>query len=660
MRFPRNLTLRHLVTATTLTLTPLLHSPLILAQTPPASAAAPASDLVTMNMRDADIRTLIQWISDQTGKNMVVHKDVQGKVTVLSSKPVTKAEAYRVFLSVLQVHGFAAIETPEAVKILPASMAVQSGVPVSNNRTGSTNDMVVQTFKLNNISAVEVAQTIRPLVSKDAVINSDASTNMLLVADHAANVNELQNLVERMDRSGGAEVELVKLDNANAKEVVASLSSLFPSQNTGGGLGGALPLTIAADERSNAVLLSGDASKRAQAKRLIRQMDKPLSGEGNTQVIYLQYATAKDVAPILKSIAQSVLKDQKDKASSFSIEPSEAANALVVNAPPGLIANLREVVGKLDIQRAQVLVEAMIVEVSGDVSDDIGVTWITANINDANRTGGVAATNTLGNLSPVNVLAYDANKNPTKYGPAEGLTLGYLQNGDLRAALRALSATTKANVLSTPTVVAIDNEPASLLVGQNVPFITGQSTSAAAGTGNPFTTIERKDIGISLEVTPRINQGDSITLDIKQKIENIAPSVTGASDLITNKREINTKTLIKNDTVLVLGGLISDEETESKSKVPILGDLPLIGKLFSSTSRSHSKKNLMVFIHPVILKDQQNIADVSKARYEFMQNEQKKAQQNEATTTQRNPKSAGMEDFKTFSVPNRAKEPVGN
>lgn len=661
MRLPRQLIAATLIAANTLALTPLLFSPLSFAQTAPVTAAAPApaSDLVTMNMRDADIRTLIQWISDQTGKNMVVHKDVQGKVTVLSSKPVSKAEAYRVFLSVLQVHGFAAIETPEAVKILPASMAVQSGVPVSNNRAGSTNDMVVQTFKLNNISAVEVAQTIRPLVSKDAVINSDASTNMLLVADHAANVNELQNLVERMDRSGGAEVELVKLENANAKEVVTSLSGLFPSQNTGGAPGGgALPLSISADERSNAVLLSGDASKRAQAKRLIRQMDKPLSGEGNTQVIYLQYATAKDLAPILKSIAQSVLKDQKDKASSFSIEPSEAANALVVNAPPGLIANLREVVGKLDIQRAQVLVEAMVVEVSGDVSDDIGVTWITADINEANRTGGIAATNTLGNLAPVNVLAVDANKNPTKYGPANGLTLGYLQNGDLRAALRALSATTKANVLSTPTVVAIDNEPASLLVGQNVPFITGQSTSAAAGTGNPFTTIERKDIGISLEVTPRINQGDSITLDIKQKVESIAPSVTGASDLITNKREINTKTLIKNDTVLVLGGLISDEESESKSKVPILGDLPLIGKLFSSTSRSHSKKNLMVFIHPVILKDQQHIADVSKARYDFMQNEQKKAQQNESTTTERNPKSANMEDFKTFSAPNRPQEPV--
>jgi general secretion pathway protein D len=620
-----------------------------------AQTAAAPSDLVTMNMRDADIRTLIQWIADQTGKNMVVHKDVQGKVNVLSAKPVTKAEAYRVFLSVLQVHGFAAIESPESVKIVPASMAVQSGVPVSANAAASS-DMVVQTFKLNNISAVEVAQTVRPLVSKDAVINADAGTNMLLIADHAANVEQLQNIVQRMDRTGGGEVELVQLQHANAKEVVASLSNLYTSQSGAGGQaqGGSMQLTVSADERSNAVLLSGDTSKRAQARRLIKQMDKPLSGEGNTQVVYLQYASAKEVAPILKSIAQSVLKDQKDKASSFSIEPSESANALVINAPPGLIANLRDVVDKLDIQRAQVLVEALIVEVSGDVADDLGVTWVTADLNDTNRTGGVAAGNTLGNFGIANI-SRDSDGNILDISPGRGITFGYMKDGDLRAAIRALSTTTKANVLSTPTVVAIDNEPASLLVGQNVPFITGQATSAASGTANPFTTIERKDIGISLEVTPRINKGDAITLDIKQKVESIAPSVENATDLVTNKREINTKALIKDNTVLVLGGLISDDETESKEKVPILGDLPLIGKLFSSTGRNRTKKNLMVFIHPVILKDQQHIAEVSKARYDFMRDEQQRAKGGQPSSLQtRNPDSPVLENFETFSKPNRS------
>lgn len=659
--------IRHLFAATALALVTAAQTQPVFAQQPPAAQTppSPATDMVTMNMRDADIRTLIQWVADQTGKNMVVHKDVQGKVTVLSSKPVTKAEAYRVFLSVLQVHGFAAIETPEAVKILPAALATQSGVPVSNNDRSSTNDLIVQTFKLSNVSATEVAQTLRPLVSKDAVITADAATNMVLVADHAATVNQLQDLVQRMDRSGGSEVELVKLENANAKEIVASLSSLFPSGSGGAAAGngqslagGALPLSIAADDRSNSVLLSGDASKRAQAKRLIRQMDKPLSGEGNTQVVYLQYATAKEVAPILKSIAQSVLKDQKDKAASFSIEPSESANALVINAPPGLIANLREVVSKLDIQRAQVLVEALVVEVSANNSDDLGVTWVTGDLGDDNRSGGIAGVNTLGNLSPFNTEV-DTDGKILRVTPAKGITFGYMKDGDLRAAIRALSSNTKANILSTPTVVAIDNEPASLLVGQNVPFITGQATSAASGTANPFTTIERKDIGISLEITPRINQGDAITLDIKQKVENIAPSVENASDLITNKREINTKALIKDDTVLVLGGLISDDETTSKEKVPILGDLPLIGKLFSSTGRDRNKQNLMVFIHPVILKDQAHIAEVSKARYKFMQDEQKRSRDEPAPSSlQQEPKPAVLEDFDTFSKPNRPINPM--
>jgi general secretion pathway protein D len=236
--------------------------------------------------------------------------------------------------------------------------------------------------------------------------------------------------------------------------------------------------------------------------------------------------------------------------------------------------------------------------------------------------------------------------------PYAGLTLGYYTGGNLQAAIRALSANNQANVLSTPTVVAIDNEPASLLVGQNVPLITGQSTGAASETDNPFTTIERKDIGISLEITPRINQGDTITLDIKQKVERIDGSVT-ASDIVTSKREIDTKALIKDDAILVLGGLISDEQSQGSQKVPILGDLPLIGKLFGSQSNTRTKKNLMVFIHPVILRDDARATDVSRKRYEYMQGMQEQAQQKPPSTTSEPPPPAKMEDFETFSPVNR-------
>jgi len=627
----------------------------LLSIAPIANSQAPArDDNITINMRDADIRTLIQWISDQTGKNMVVHRDVQGKVTVLSAKPVSREEAYKVFLSVLQVHGFAAIETPEAVKIVPANIATQGGIPY---RSKPDDDMVVQVFKANNISAAELAQILKPLASKEAIINADASSNMLLIADHANSVEQLQNLMQKMDRAGGSEAEIIHLQYANAKQVLTSLATLFPAQGGGGGGPGqsaALPLNLSADERSNSILLSGDPSKRAQVKKLIRQMDLEVTGEGNTQVLYLQYANAKEVVPILKSIAQSVLKDQKDKETSFSVEASDSANAVVINAPPGLANALRGVVDKLDVRRAQVLVEALIVEVSNDVTNDLGVIWSTTNLGDLHGSGGVAAVNALtNNLSP-----FQKDANGKINGASGGLTLGYYTGGNLQAAIRAVSTNKNANVLSTPTVVAIDNEPASLLVGQNVPLITGQSTGAASATTNPFTTIERKDIGISLEVTPRINQGNTITLDIKQKVESIDTSVT-ASDIVTTKREIDTKALIKDDQILVLGGLISDEQSKARQKVPILGDLPLIGKLFSSNSDSRTKTNLMVFIHPVILRDDDRAVQVSRKRYEYMQEAQQQAlQPGPSTTTNNPPPPEKMEDFDTFSPVNRPRASI--
>ncbi|HSB97486.1 MAG TPA: type II secretion system secretin GspD [Spongiibacteraceae bacterium] len=625
----------------------------LLAIVPTVYSQAPA-DNITINMRDADIRTLIQWISDQTGKNMVVHRDVQGKVTVLSAKPVSREEAYKVFLSVLQIHGFAAIETPEAVKIVPANIATQGGLPY---RSKNDDDMVVQVFKANNISASELAQMLKPLASKEAIINADASSNMLLIADHANSVEQLQNLMQKMDRAGGSEAEIVHLQYANAKQVLTSLGTLFPAQ--GGGSGGpgqsaALPLNLSADERSNSVLLSGDPSKRAQVKKLIRQMDLEITGEGNTQVLYLQYANAKEVVPILKSIAQSVLKDQKDKEASFSVEASDSANAVVINAPPGLANALRGVVDKLDVRRAQVLVEALIVEVSSDIGNDLGVIWSTTDLGNLHGSGGVAAVNTLtNNLSP-----FQRDANGKLNGAAGGLTLGYYTGGNLQAAIRAVSTNKNANVLSTPTVVAIDNEPASLLVGQNVPLITGQSTGAASATTNPFTTIERKDIGISLEITPRINQGNTITLDIKQKVESIDTAVT-ASDIVTTKREIDTKALIKDDQILVLGGLISDEQSKARQKVPILGDLPLIGKLFSSNSDSRTKTNLMVFIHPVILRDDDRATQVSRKRYEYMQDAQEQALlPGPSTTTNNPPPPEKLEDFDTFSPVNRPRKSI--
>ena len=556
-----------------------------------------------MNMRDADIRALIQWVADNTGKNIVVHKDVKGKVNVMSPTALTPDEAYQVFLSVLQVNGYAAVETPEALKIIPKNLATRGALPYAGSSKNA--DMMVAVFKLQNASASQISQLLRPMLSNEAVIAPYAATNTLVIADHASNIESARTLIKQLDTSGDSDIELVKLQHADAASILQSLSALV----SGAESGGPNAISLSADERSNSILLAGDPAKRRQLKNLIRQLDTAIDG-GNTQVIYLHYVDAAELVPILQSLTQSIQAGQKNTSApnSISIEASETANALVINAPPAMQTNLRDVVKKLDIRRAQVLIEAILVEVRGETTNEFGINWISDPNQDA-----VGAVNLQGSLPLPSVV----NGNLV---PGRGLTVGYFDGGNLRATVQALAANQNANILSTPTVVAIDNEEASLLVGQNVPFITGQATGTAATTSNPFTTIERQDIGTTLVVTPRINDGDSITLEIQQKTENIAPSVQVASDIITNKREILTKALIKDGQVLVLGGLISDEQTDVRTKVPVLGSIPVLGKLFSSKDQSNAKTNFMVFIHPTILKDEQQMAAATQRRYNFMQN----------------------------------------
>ncbi|MFT5580446.1 MAG: general secretion pathway protein D, partial [Paraglaciecola psychrophila] len=502
-----------------------------------------------------------------------------------------------------------------------------------------TADMIVAVMKIKHVSAVKLVDILRPLASSDAILKPYSATNALVIADHANNIASLRELIAQLDITGDSEIEVIKLLHADANTIRSNLASL---SSTLDGNGQGLTFSISADERSNSILLAGDPAKRGQFKKLIAQLDSPLNGQGNTQVVYLHYVDAQEIAPILKSLAASLQSEQKDS-NSITIEASESANALVINAPPSILNTIKRVIADLDIRRAQVLVEALIVEVSGDVATDIGVSWISSPGNSL-----VAAVDTLGDLAPARVTS---DGSTLAFPNARGLTFGYFEKGSLQAAIRALDASQNANILSTPTIVALDNETASLLVGQNVPFKTGQATSAGAGTDDPFTTIERQDIGISLTVTPRINEGDSITLEIEQTTESIAPSVETASDIITNKRSVITKALIKDDQVLVLGGLISDEETQVREKVPLLGDLPLIGRLFSSRGVNHTKKNLMVFIHPLILKDDDQVRQVSQRRYNFMKDLQHQASKNQGEFSRDN---SQMENFDIFTPVNAA------
>ena len=605
------------------------------------SQIATGADKLTMNMRDADIHALIQWVSDNTGKNIIVHKAVQGNVTVLSPSPLTPDEAYQVFLSVLQVHGFAAIETAQALKIVPINLAKNGAIPLENS--SATADMVVSVMKIQNVSAVKLAAILKPLASSEAVLTTYAPTNALVIADHSSNIASLKQLIKQLDVASDSEIEVIKIVHADAKAIESSLTTLMSAI---GDKGESLTFSLSVDERSNTILMAGDPAKRKQFKNLIKQLDTPLEGQGNTQVVYLHYVSAQEVAPILKSLATSIQSNQKDS-NKINIESSESANALIINAPPSILNTMKRVISELDIRRAQVLVEALVVEVSGTTANDIGVTWITDS-GSGNAVGGV---NTLGDLALLDGSLAKGDAPLTFL--SRGLTFGYYEKGNLQAAIRALNATQNANILSTPTIVALDNEEASLLVGQNVPFKTGQTTSAASTTNDPFTTIERQDIGISLIVKPRINEGDSITLEIRQTTESIAPSVETASDIITNKREIITKALIKDDQILVLGGLISEEETEVQKKVPLLGDLPFLGALFRSKAINRDKKNLMVFIHPVILKDEVQIRDITQRRYNFMKDLQQKVSDKEWSVGDGS--NSTMEDFEVFSPINRDK-----
>ncbi|MGI9284652.1 MAG: type II secretion system secretin GspD [Pseudomonadales bacterium] len=576
-------------------------------------------DKITMNMRDADIRGVIQWVSDLTGKNILVHNDVQGAVTVISGGPVTKEEAYELFLSSLQLNGFAAIESNTVIKIVPERMAGQSATPLD---AGGGNQIVTRIIPVSNLPANQLVVLLRPLLPENAKISADATSNSLVVVDRASNIARIQNIIQRMDKPGSGEFDLVKLKHANAADIMQSLSQLMPQQN-GGDESGMLNVNFSYDERSNSILMFGDPAKRKNLRSLISRMDQPVTGEGSTQVVYLNYVDAEELVPILAGMAEAHAKDTGEDESKLNamVSASKSTNALIINAPPALLASMKRVVSQVDIRRAQVLVEALVVEVNNDIANDIGVTWVTTN--DASEGGTFGAVNTLGNLPLAAVSPSLGDAEVTDFIPGSGLTFGFFKNGSLRAALRALASNTKANILSTPTIIAMDNEEADLLVGQNVPFITGQSTGNASQTDNPFTTIERQDIGTSLKVTPRINRGDSIALQIEATTENIVPAADFASDIITNKSQLRTRALIKDDEVLVIGGLIREDETEVRQKVPLLGDIPLLGKLFSSKGITKSKNNLMVFIHPVILKDREHVADLTRKRYNFMRTKQK-------------------------------------
>lgn len=588
---------------------------------------------VTLNLKDADISALISTVAEVTDRNFIIDPRVKGKVTVISSRPMDSDEVYQVFLSILKVHGFAAVPSGEVIKIVPDVNAKQDGIPTANDGSpGRGDEMVTRVVQVDNVAAAQLVPILRPLVPQQGHLAAYPATNVLIISDRANNVERLLTIIRRIDQVSDSEIEVITLQFASAVEVVRVLTSLKRATPAAKGAAAAAGggQVLVADERTNSVLLSGDRASRLRMRAIISHLDTPLDTGGNTDVIYLRYATAADIVDTLLGVGkieEQEAQQGKGKVTApkgaFDIQADEATNALVITAPPDIMRTLKHVISQLDIRRAQVLVEAVIAEVSEDTARELGVQWAFGGSGNNSPVGVVNFTNSGSLISDVINGAADAASGGSFPSIVDNALLGFAKtNGSFNylAVMNLLASDANTNILSTPTLVTLDNEEAEIVIGENVPFVTGSfsSTGANDGATNPFQTIQREDVGLTLKIKPQINEGDALRLEIEQEVSNIADSVAGAADIVTNKRSIKTNVMVDDGQVVVLGGLIEEKIGESVQKVPFLGDIPFLGALFRSKTADVTKTNLMVFIHPVILRDASVTQSYTNSKYNYI------------------------------------------
>lgn len=588
---------------------------------------------VTLNLKDADISALISTVAEVTDRNFIIDPRVKGKVTVISSRPMDSDEVYQVFLSILKVHGFAAVPSGEVIKIVPDVNAKQDGIPTANDGSpGRGDEMVTRVVQVDNVAAAQLVPILRPLVPQQGHLAAYPATNVLIISDRANNVERLLTIIRRIDQVSDSEIEVITLQFASAVEVVRVLTSLKRATPAAKGAAAAAGggQVLVADERTNSVLLSGDRASRLRMRAIISHLDTPLDTGGNTDVIYLRYATAADIVDTLLGVGkieEQEAQQGKGKVTApkgaFDIQADEATNALVITAPPDIMRTLKHVISQLDIRRAQVLVEAVIAEVSEDTARELGVQWAFGGSGNNSPVGVVNFTNSGSLISDVINGAADAASGGSFPSIVDNALLGFAKtNGSFNylAVMNLLASDANTNILSTPTLVTLDNEEAEIVIGENVPFVTGSfsSTGANDGATNPFQTIQREDVGLTLKIKPQINEGDALRLEIEQEVSNIADSVAGAADIVTNKRSIKTNVMVDDGQVVVLGGLIEEKIGESVQKVPFLGDIPFLGALFRSKTADVTKTNLMVFIHPVILRDAAVTQSYTNSKYNYI------------------------------------------
>jgi len=618
-------------------------------------ASEPSGQNITPNFKDADLTQVAEAVSVATGKSFIVDPRVRGQVTMLSTTSMSPAAFYEAFLAILQVHGFIAVPAGDIIKVLPDANARQiPSVDLPGQVSATSDEIVTQVVDVKNVSAAQLVPILRPMIPQYGHLAAYPASNILIISDRASNVNRMIRIIRRVDQVGDQSVEIVPLQNASSTETVRVLNSLF--QQAAAAEGG-VAVKVVADERSNSVLISGDQSQRLRIRALVAHLDTPLQAGGDTQVRYLHYADAEKVAPKLKEYITGVAQGtsggtggaqggspQAQAERNAIVLSDPATNSLIIMAPPKIMRALTEVVDKLDIRRAQVLVEAVIVEVNADKTSDLGVNWAAwSNGSNGTQIPGGGFIEPIGGTSLADVASTVqgiANGSTTSASSLTGTTLALGKisaNGiNFGAMLRAISGDANTNVVATPSAITMDNQEAELKVAQEVPFITGQyattSGTTTSSTVSPFTTVQRQEVGTILKVTPQIaTESDSVILKISIESSSVAATSVSTVDITTNKRTVSTSVLIEDGGIVVLGGLISDNVTKSEQRVPFLGSLPLIGLLFKTRDYSRTRNNLMIFIRPKILHTAEQTAIETGAKYNYMLDEQRKADKRDST-----------------------------
>lgn len=570
---------------------------------------------ITLNFKNADIRAFIDFVAGFSGKNFLVDNRVKGTVSIVSPTAVDEVEAYNIFLSVLEVNGFATVDAGSVIKIVPRAEGKQKSVPVHVGNAKNNDTMVTQVLRLKYANSQQLVALIRPLISPNSHLVAYPRGNMLLLTDSSSNILRIQQVLKLLDRKDAVGVRIFTLKYASAGKLASTLAKLYPPAPNS-----ALGMKVIAHQPGNMLVVVGAPQVVNEVASVIEKLDiSPESDSDRLQVRYLKYAKAKGIESVLTSIMGAKAAPGKSLfAGDVKVVADETTNALLITADPSDIDAVGRIIDKLDVRRRQVLIEALIVEVSGNSIQRFGVEWMASG-------GAGAGVQSFQNIKPVGAglstnaaLATPGSVSTVLTATAPtGLTLGVVNKAlSIGALVHALESDNDANVLSTPNLLTLDNEEAEIIVGQNVPFITGSSASTGAANPNPFQTIERKDIGLTLRVKPQISGDDSVTLDIFQEISSIDTKAgVQGSDLITTKRSIKTKVLANDGQMIVLGGLMRDDETAKVQRVPCIGSIPVLGEPFKFSENTKTKTNLMVFLKPHIIKSSSYLESITNRKY---------------------------------------------